>query len=142
MVDFNKRLKIDRIALFVKNVTEMGNNTPADGYMIGDAVNALPDNLKQFLLSEIPDSILRKEYARRNLHKLDDVALSGLGEIKDAFVSEVYTNNELHTVAELLGTDALQPDLTETVEALIKLFPERWTLDDLLDVLQSKAWGL
>mgnify|MGYP001358279874 CR=1 FL=1 len=142
MVYFNKKLKIDRIALFVKNVTEMGNNTPADGYMIGDAVNALPDNLKQFLLSEIPDNILRKEYARRNLHKLDDVALSGLDEIKDAFVSEVYTNNELHTVAELLGTDALRPDLIETVEALIKLFPERWTLDDLLDVLQSKAWGL
>lgn len=37
-VDFNKRLKTDRIKLFVDVVTKMANDTPAGGYAIGEAI--------------------------------------------------------------------------------------------------------
>lgn len=141
--DFRKKLKEDRIKLFVDTVTKMANNTPADGYMIGDAVVRLPDNIKQFLISEIPDKIIRAEYSRRELGNLEDACLTqGEDELRETFRSEVYKNDELHTVADLLGTDCVRPDLLETVEALIKLFPERWTLDDLLDELYTKSIGL
>ena len=142
-IDFRKKLKEDRIALFVDNVTKMANNTPADGYMIGEAVGRLPDNIKQFLLSEIPDKVLRAEYSRRNLGDLEGAAMvQSADELKETFRSEVYMNNELHTVADLLGTDCVRPDLLETVEALIKTFPERWTLDDLFEKLQDRHWGI
>lgn len=142
-IDFHKKLKEDRIRLFVDNVTKMANNTPADGYMIGEAIGALPDNLKQFLLTEIPDKIIRAEYSRRGLGNMEDACLTqGEDELRETFRSEVYKNDELHTVADLLGTDCVRPDLLETVEALIKLFPERWTLDDLLDELYTKSIGL
>lgn len=141
--DFRKKLKEDRIKLFVDTVTKMANNTPADGYMIGDAVVRLPDNIKQFLISEIPDKIIRAEYSRRGLGNMEDACLTqGEDELRETFRSEVYKNDELHTVADLLGTDCVRPDLLETVEALIKLFPERWTLDDLLDELYTKSIGL
>lgn len=142
-IDFRKKLREDRIALFVDNVTKMANNTPADGYMIGEAIGRLPDNIKQFLISEIPDKIVRAEYSRRGLGNLEDACLTqGEDELRETFRSEVYKNDELHTVADLLGTDCVRPDLLETVEALIKLFPERWTLDDLLDELYTKSIGL
>lgn len=142
-VDFYKKLKEDRIKLFVDNVTKMANNTPADGYMIGEAIYALPDNLKQFLLTEIPDKIIRAEYSRRGLGNMEDACLTqGEDELRETYRAEIYKGDELHTVADLLGTDCVRPDLLETVEALIKLFPERWTLDDLLDELYTKSIGL
>ena len=142
-VDFHKRLKEDRIKLFVDNVTKMANNTPADGYMIGEAIDALPDNLKQFLLSEIPDKIIRAEYSRRELGNMEDACLTqGEDELKETYRAEIYKGDEYHAIADLLGTDCVRPDLLETVEALIKLFPERWTLDDLLDELYTKSIGL
>lgn len=142
-VDFYKKLKEDRIKLFVDNVTKMANNTPADGYMIGEAIGALPDNLKQFLLTEIPDNIIRAEYSRRGLGNMEDACLTqGEDELKETYRAEIYKGDEYHAIADLLGTDCVRPDLLETVEALIKLFPERWTLDDLLDKLYTKSIGL
>ena len=142
-VDFHKRLKEDRIKLFVDNVTKMANNTPADGYMIGEAIGALPDNLKQFLLTEIPDKIVRAEYARRGLGNMEDACLTqGEDELKETYQAEIYKGNECRAVADLLGTGGVSPDLLETVEALIKTFPGRWTLDDLLEKLQDKHWGI
>lgn len=143
MVDFNKKLKLDRIKLFVDVVTKMANDTPAGGYAIGEAIGNLPDNIKQFLLSEIPDRIIRAEYSRRELGRLEDACLTqGRDELIETYRAEVYKNNEMHAVADLLGTDAVHPDLLETVEALIKQFPERWTLDDLLDKLYERSLGL
>lgn len=142
-IDFYKKLKEDRIRLFVDNVTKMANNTPADGYMIGEAIGALPDNLKQFLLTEIPDRIVRAEYSRRGLGNMEDACLTqGEDELKGTYLAEVYKGNEYHAIADLLGTDCVRPDLLETVEALIKLFPERWTLDDLFGKLQDRHWGI
>lgn len=141
--DFRKKLKEDRIKLFVDTVTKMANNTPADGYMIGDAVVRLPDNIKQFLISEIPDKIIRAEYSRRELGNMEDACLTqGEDELRETYRAEIYKGNEYHAIADLLGTDCVRPDLLETVEALIKLFPERWTLDDLLDELYTKSIGL
>ncbi len=142
-IDFRKKLKEDRISLFVDNVTKMANNTPADGYMIGEAIGALPDNLKQFLLTEIPDKIIRAEYSRRELGNMEDACLTqGEDELKETYRVEIYKGNEYHAIADLLGTDSVRPDLLETVEALIKLFPERWTLDDLFEKLQDRHWGI
>ena len=142
-VDFHKRLKEDRIKLFVDNVTKMANNTPADGYMIGEAIGALPDNLKQFLLTEIPDKVIRAEYSRRDLGNMEDACLTqGEDELKETYRAEIYKGNEYHAIADLLGTDSPRPDLLETVEALIKTFPERWTLDDLFEKLQDRRWGI
>lgn len=142
-VDFYKKLKEDRIKLFVDNVTKMANNTPADGYMIGEAIDALPDNLKQFLLTEIPDNIIRAEYSRRGLGNMEDACLTqGEDELRETFRAEIYKGDEYHAIADLLGTDCVRPDLLETVEALIKMFPERWTLDDLFEKLQDRHWGL
>lgn len=142
-IDFRKKLKEDRIALFVDNVTKMANNTPADGYMIGEAVERLPDNIKQFLLSEIPDKVLRAEYSRRELGNTEDACLTqGEDELRETYRAEIYKGDEYHAIADLLGTDCVRPDLLETVEALIKLFPERWTLDDLFEKLQDRHWGI
>lgn len=71
MVDFNKRLKLDRIKLFVDVVTKMANGTPAEGYAIGDAIRALPENLQQFIISEVPDKIIRREHTRRELNRMN-----------------------------------------------------------------------
>lgn len=142
-VDFYKKLKEDRIKLFVDNVTKMANNTPADGYMMGEAIDALPDNLKQFLLTEIPDKTIRDEYSRRELGNMEDACLTqGEDELKETYRAEIYKGDEYHAIADLLGTDCVRPDLLETVEALIKLFPERWTLDDLFEKLQNRHWGI
>lgn len=142
-VDFHKKLKEDRIKLFVDNVTKMANNTPADGYMIGEAIDALPDNLKQFLLTEIPDKIIRAEYSRRELGNMEDACLTqGKDELRETYRAEIYKGDEYHATADLLGTDCVRPDLLETVEALIKTFPERWTLDDLFEKLQDRSWGI
>ena len=142
-IDFHKKLKEDRIKLFVDNVTKMANNTPADGYMIGEAIYALPDNLKQFLLTEIPDNIIRAEYSRRELGNMEDACLTqGEDELKETYRAEIYKGDEYHAIADLLGTNCVRPDLLETVEALIKLFPERWTLDDLFEKLQDRHWGI
>lgn len=46
MVDFNKKLKVDRINLFCDVVTKMAHGTPAEGYAIGDAIKQLPENLQ------------------------------------------------------------------------------------------------
>lgn len=141
--DFNKKLKLDRIKLFVDVVTKMANDTPAGGYAIGEAIGALPDNIKQFLLSEIPDKIIRAEYSRRELGKLEDACLTqGKEELIETFRSEIYRGNELHTIADLLGTDCLRPDLIETAEALCKLFPERWTIDELSEEIYARSLGL
>lgn len=99
MVDFNEKLKIDRIKLFCDVVTKMANGTPAEGYAIGEAIKQLPDNLQQFLISEVPDVILRRE-----LHKGDGVVFEG----------------------------------TEVISEVLKCFPERYTLDDIYDMLYKK----
>lgn len=142
MVDFNKKLKIDRINLFCDVVTKMANGTPAEGYAIGDAIKQLPDNLQQFLISEVPDVILRREYSRRELHKGDGAVFEGADTVAEVYKEEVFNANKAEAVKDLLGIKSQFPDILDVIEEVLKCFPERFTLDDIYDMLYKKDLGL
>lgn len=142
MVDFNKKLKIDRINLFCDVVTKMAHGTPAEGYMIGDAIKQLPENLQQYLISEVPDSILRREYSRRELHKGDNVVFEGSDTIAEVYKEEVFNANRAEAMKDLLGIKSQFPDILDVIEEVLKCFPERYTLDDIYDMLYKKDLGL
>ena len=142
MVDFNEKLKIDRINLFCDVVTKMAHGTPAEGYAIGDAIKQLPENLQQYLISEVPDSILRREYSRRELHKGDNVVFEGEVEITEVYKDEVFNANKAEALKDLLGIKSKFPDILDVIEEVLKCFPERYTLDDIFDMLYKKDLGL
>lgn len=89
MVDFNKKLKIDRINLFCDVVTKMANGTPAEVY---------------------------KE--------------------------EVFNANKAEALKDLLGIKTQFPDILDVIAEVLKCFPERYTLDDIYDMLYKKDLGL
>lgn len=142
MVDFNKKLKVDRINLFCDVVTKMANGTPAEGYAIGDAIRQLPENLQQYLISEVPDSILRREYSRRELHKGDNVVFDGVDTIAGVYKEEVFNANRAEAVKDLLGIKSKFPDVLDVIAEVLKCFPERFTLDDIYNMLYKKDLGL
>lgn len=142
MVDFNKKLKIDRINLFCDVVTKMAHGTPAEGYAIGDAIKQLPENLQQYLISEVPDAILRREYSRRELHKGDNVVFEGAGTIAEVYKEEVFNANKAEALKDLLGIKSKFPDVLDVIAEVLKCFPERYTLDDIYDMLYKNDLGL
>lgn len=142
MVDFNKKLKIDRINLFCDVVTKMAHGTPAEGYTIGDAIKQLPDNLQQFLISEVPDVILRREYSRRELHMGDGAVFEGADTVAEVYKEEVFNANKAEAVKDLLGIKSKFPDVLDVIAEVLKCFPERYTLDDIYDMLYKKDLGL
>lgn len=142
MVDFNKKLKIDRINLFCDVVTKMAHGTPAEGYAIGDAIKQLPENLQQYLISEVPDIILRREYSRRELHKGDNVVFEGADTIAEVYKEEVFNANRAEALKDLLGIKSQFPNILDVIEEVLKCFPERYTLDDIYDMLYKKDLGL
>ena len=142
MVDFNKKLKIDRINLFCDVVTKMANGTPAEGYAIGDAIKQLPENLQQYLISEVPDVILRREYSRRELHKGDDVVFEGADVVAEVYKEEVYDLDKEGAIKDLLGIKSAFPDILDVIEEVLKVMPGRYTLDDIYDMLYKKDLGL
>ena len=142
MVDFNKKLKIDRINLFCDVVTKMANGTPAEGYAIGDAIKQLPENLQQYLISEVPDTILRREYSRRELHKGDNVVFEGADTIAEVYKEEVFNVNKAEALKDLLGIKSQFPDILYVIAEVLKCFPERYTLDDIFDTLYKNDLGL
>lgn len=142
MVDFNKKLKVDRINLFCDVVTKMAHGTPAEGYAIGDAIKQLPENLQQYLISEVPDSILRREYTRRELHKGEKALFEGADEITEVYKEEVFKANRAEAMKDLLGIKIKFPDILDVLGEVLKCFPERYTLDDIYDMLYKKDLGL
>lgn len=142
MVDFNKKLKIDRINLFCDVVTKMANGTPAEGYSIGDAIKQLPENLQQFLISEVPDTILRREYSRRELHKGDGAVFEGADVITEVYKEEVFNANRAEALKDLLGIKSKFPDILDVLAEVLKCFPERYTLDDIDDMLYKNDLGI
>lgn len=142
MVDFNKKLKIDRINLFCDVVTKMANGTPAEGYAIGDAIKQLPENLQQYLISEVPDNILRREYSRRELHKGEGAVFEGADTIAEVYKEEVFNANRAGALKDLLGIKSKFPDILDVLAEVMKCFPERYTLDDIYDMLYKKDLGL
>lgn len=142
MVDFNKKLKVDRINLFCDVVTKMAHGTPAEGYAIGDAIKQLPENLQQYLISEVPDCILRREYSRRELHKGEGAVFEGADTIAEVYKEEVFNANRAEALKDLLGIKSKFPDMLDVIEEVLKCFPERYTLDDIFDMLYKKDLGL
>lgn len=142
MVDFNKKLKIDRINLFCDVVTKMAHGTPAEGYAIGDAIKQLPENLQQYLISEVPDVILRREYSRRELHKGEGAVFEGADTVAEVYKEEVFNANRAEALKDLLGIKSQFPDILDVIAEVLKCFPERYTLDDIYDMLYKKDLGL
>ena len=142
MVDFNKKLKVDRINLFCDVVTKMAHGTPAEGYAIGDAIKQLPENMQQYLISEVPDSILRREYSRRELHKGDNVVFEGSDTIAEVYKEEVFNANRAEALKDLLGIKSKFPDVLDVIAEVLNCFPERYTLDDIYDMLYRMDLGL
>lgn len=143
MEDFNKKLKIDRINQFGHLVKAMANGTPAEGYTIGDAIKALPDNLQQFLLSEVPDRIIRKEHTRRGLNNLDATALvAGTDKLREAYTDEVFRANPARELCNLLGIKSAFPDILDVIDEVLKLFPERLTRKDLANEMYMDEIGM
>lgn len=142
MVDFNKKLKVDRINLFCDVVTKMANGTPAEGYAIGDAIKQLPENLQQYLISEVPDVILRREYSRRELNKGEGAVFEGADTVAEVYKDEVFNANRAEALKDLLGIKSKFPDILDVIEEVLKCFPERYTLDDIYDMLYKKDLGL
>lgn len=142
MVDFNKKLKVDRINLFCDVVTKMAHGTPAEGYAIGDAIKQLPENLQQYLISEVPDIILRREYSRRELHKGEGAVFEGADTVAEVYKEEVFNANKAEALKDLLGIKSKFPDILDVIAEVLKCFPERYTLDDIYDMLYKKDLGL
>lgn len=142
MVDFDKKLKVDRINLFCDVVTKMANGTPAEGYAIGDAIKQLPENLQQYLISEVPDTILRREYSRRELHIGDNVVFEGADTVAEVYKEEVFNANKAEALKDLLGIKSQFPDILDVIAEVLKCFPERYTLGDIYDMLYKKDLGL
>ena len=142
MVDFKEKLKTDRINLFCDVVTKMAHGTPAEGYTIGEAIYRLPENLQQYLISEVPDVILRREYSRRELHKGDNVAFEGADTVAEVYKEEVFNANRAEAMKDLLGIKSKFPDILDVIAEVLKCFPERYTLDDIYDMLYKKDLGL
>lgn len=142
MVDFNKKLKVDRINLFCDVVTKMAHGTPAEGYTIGEAIWKLPENLQQYLISEVPDTILRREYSRRELHKGEGAVFEGADTVAEVYKEEVFNANKAEAMKDLLGIKSQFPDILDVIAEVLKCFPERYTLEDIYDMLYKKDLGL
>ena len=142
MVDFNEKLKVDRINLFCDVVTKMAHGTPAEGYTIGEAIYRLPENLQQYLISEVPDVILRREYSRRELHKGEGAVFEGADTVAEVYKEEVFNANRAEAMKDLLGIKSRFPDILDVIAEVLKCFPERYTLDDIYDMLYKKDLGL
>lgn len=142
MVDFNKKLKVDRIKLFVDLVTKMANGTPAEGYTIGEAIKALPENLQQYLISEVPDKIIRREHTRRELNRMNADDFIDTEAMTETYKEEVFKADKVKALKELLGIKGEFTDEMDVIEGVLKCFPSRLTLNEFCNNVYMKEIGL
>lgn len=142
MVDFNKKLKVDRIKLFVDVVTKMANGTPAEGYAIGEAIHALPENLQQYLISEVPDRIIRREHTRRELDRMNADDFIDTEAMAETYKEEVFKADKVKALKELLGIKGEFTDEMDVIEEVLKCFPSRLTLNEFCNNVYMKEIGL
>lgn len=142
MVDFNKKLKVDRIKLFVDVVTKMANGTPAEGYTIGEAIHALPENLQQYLISEVPDKIIRREHTRRELNRMNADDFIDTEAMAETYKEEVFKADKVKALKELLGIKGEFTDEMDVIEEVLKCFPSRLTLNEFCNNVYMKEIGL
>lgn len=142
MVDFNKKLKVDRIKLFVDVVTKMAHGTPAEGYAIGEAIYALPENLQQYLISEVPDKIIRREHTRRELNRMNADDFIDTEAMTETYKDEVFKADKVKALKELLGIKGEFTDEMDVIEEVLKCFPSRLTLNEFCNNVYMKEIGL
>lgn len=142
MVDFNKKLKVDRIKLFVDVVTKMANGTPAEGYSIGEAIKTLPENLQQYLISEVPDKIIRREHTRRELNRMNADDFIDTEAMTETYKEEVFKADKVKALKELLGIKGAFTDEMNVIEEVLKCFPSRLTLNEFCNNVYMKEIGL
>lgn len=142
MVDFNKKLKVDRIKLFVDVVTKMANGTPAEGYAIGEAIHALPENLQQYLISEVPDRIIRREHTRRELNRMNADDFIDTEAMAETYKEEVFKADKVKALKDLLGIKGEFTDEMDVIEEVLKCFPSRLTLNEFCNNVYMKEIGL
>lgn len=142
MVDFNKKLKVDRIKLFVDVVTKMAHGTPAEGYAIGEAIHALPENLQQYLISEVPDRIIRREHTRRELNRMNADDFIDTEAMAETYKEEVFKADKVKALKELLGIKGEFTDEMDVIEEVLKCFPSRLTLNEFCNNVYMKEIGL
>ena len=142
MVDFNKKLKVDRIKLFVDVVTKMANGTPAEGYTIGEAIHALPENLQQYLISEVPDRIIRREHTRRELNRMNVDDFIDTEAMAETYKEEVFKADKVKALKELLGIKGEFTDEMDVIEEVLKCFPSRLTVNEFCNNVYMKEIGL
>lgn len=142
MVDFNKKLKVDRIKLFVDVVTKMANGTPAEGYAIGEAIQALPENLQQFIITETPDKIIRREHTRRELNRMNADDFIDSAAMSETYKEEVFKVDKVKALKDLLGITGEFADEMDVVEEILKCFPSRLTLNEFCNNVYMKEIGL
>lgn len=142
MEEFNKKLKVDRVNQFGHLVKAMAHGTPTEGYTIWDAIKALPDNLQQYLLSEVPDRILRKEHTRRGLNNLTTTPYEGIDELRETYTDVVFKRDPARELCDLLGIKSKFPDILGVIDEVLKLFPERFTRKDLANELYMDEIGM
>ena len=142
MVDFNKKLKVDRVKLFVDVVTKMANGTPAEGYAIGGAIKALPENLQQYLISEVPDKIIRREHTRRELNRMNADDFIDTEAMTETYKEEVFKADKVKALKELLGIKGEFTDEMDVIEGVLKCFPSRLTLNEFCNNVYMKEIGL
>lgn len=142
MVNFNKKLKVDRIKLFVDVVTKMANGTPAEGYAIGEAIHALPENLQQYLISEVPDRIIRREHTRRELNRMNADDFIDTEAMAETYKEEVFKADKVKALKELLGIKGEFTDEMDVIEEVLKCFPSRLTLNEFCNNVYMKEIGL
>lgn len=142
MVDFNKKLKVDRVKLFVDVVTKMANGTPAEGYSIGEAIKTLPENLQQYLISEVPDKIIRREHTRRELNRMNADDFIDIEAMTETYKEEVFKADKVKALKELLGIKGEFTDEMDVIEEVLKCFPSRLTLNEFCDNVYMKEIGL
>lgn len=142
MVDFNKKLKVDRIKLFVDVVTKMANGTPAEGYSTGEAIKALPENLQQYLISEVPDKIIRREHTRRELNRMNADDFIDTEAMTETYKEEVFKADKVKALKELLGIKGAFTNEMDVIEEVLKCFPSRLTLNEFCNNVYMKEIGL
>lgn len=142
MVDFNKKLKVDRIKLFVDVVTKMANGTPAEGCAIGEAIHTLPENLQQYLISEVPDRIIRREHTRRELNRMNADDFIDTEAMAETYKEEVFKADKVKALKELLGIKGEFTDEMDVIEEVLKCFPSRLTLNEFCNNVYMKEIGL
>lgn len=68
--------------------------------------------------------------------------MRGADEITEVYKEEVFKANRAEAMKDLLGIKIKFPDILDVLEEVLKCSPERYTLDDIYDMLYKKDLGL